>query len=174
MTLDSALAKLIDDSAVIAVVGLLSCHEVDRMRIAQARVLRWIKGAEPAVLVHYIAEGSWVADQAGRTPGETALVFLETVSASDLEDRGPLRNRPHIRTVSDHMAGKRIWQLAHDGHGWMPCRHIQGRHHVVVWRTEVGLTRQLKYIAAPAPWSELGDAVPLVDLIERVQARVKR
>lgn len=170
--LDSAFATLVDTSAAIAVVGLLSVQEVDRMRIAQARALRWIKGTERTPLVSYIAEGSWVADMAGRDPGETALVFFETVSAADLDDRGALRNRPHLRTSPPALAGKRLWAISRDGHGWMPCRYIAGQYHAVVWRTELSMARSLKHVPAPAPWRELADAVPLNDLVDAILARL--
>ena len=170
--LDSALGSLVDRSAAIAVVGLLSVQEVDRMRIAQARVLRWIKGADRSPLVSYVAEGSWVADLSGRDPGETALVFLESLSASDLDERGPLRNRPHLRVVPAALASQRLWQLSGDGMGWMPCRYMHGRYHAVVWRTELSIARTLTHAPAPRPWRDLADAVPLNELLDAICVRI--
>lgn len=170
--LDGALASQIARADVIAVVGLLSVQEVDRMRIAQARALRWLKGADRSPIVRYVAEGSWVADLSGREPGETALVFLESISAADIEERGALRNRPHLRETPAGMVGQRLWQIGSDGFGWMPCRYLDGQYHAMVWRTEMSIARTLPRSPAPRPWRDLADAVPLNELIDAILTRL--
>jgi hypothetical protein len=78
-----------------------------------------------------------------------------------------------LRALPPEMAGERLWLIAKDGHGWMPCRLIGTRWHALVWRTAASGARHMGEVLAPAPFQELADAVPLNALVDAIAERVQ-
>jgi hypothetical protein len=112
------------------------------VRLAEAEVMRVVKGERTATKVHFLAQPTWTCDISGATVGETDLLFLSEAS-------WPAEEGPSLRqSMRAFTGGAPILNIMHSGRGNMPVRKVDGRDYATYW-DEVVMPKELAYIDGP-------------------------
>lgn len=116
--------------------------------IAEAQVVRLIKGQVGTSKLYFLAESTWTCDIAEARPGEDALLFLDDSKWTAAEGPGFLSN---LATFTE---GAPVFDIAHAGRGRMPLRKFKERDYAAYWDHDVVMPNELPNIEGPTPeWS---------------------
>lgn len=108
---------LSSDAIVIAKVDNVT--KIDNVKVAEATVIRSLKGLRAQERFAFLAEKTWTCDISDAEKGETVLIFLDKFS-----DKSFLQSHPQFESeLVKLLPGVPFYQIEWSGHGRMPVRH---------------------------------------------------
>lgn len=114
------------------------------VRVAEAEVLRVVKGERATTKVHFLAQATWTCDISDAKVGETALLFLR--ESSWVADEGPTLRA----ALRESTGGSAMFVLMHSGRGRMPIRQVGASDFATYW-TDVVMPKELENVDGPEP-----------------------
>lgn len=143
------------------------------VRVAEVRVLEWIKGPQRPARVWYVAERTWLCGASWAVEGEKALFFL--TRHREHGDTSAVYRRVDTPLCQDRLkeltGSAPLWFLCWSGYGRIPVEDVEGIEHGAVWTKGLRLPAGTPTIPAEDPrYSEYHRRVsfaPLLDFVRR-------